>query len=117
MRRARVRVRVRIIFIPPLLYEQPDTILLEQSAFMVTMSLVMKTNLRLHLKWPIFCSILIKLVFCLQFFITAPNIKLHGISPSASNADICGGTDGHGEGNKALFAILQMSQKWRLCRQ
>jgi len=36
------RVRVRVMFIPPRLYDQPDTISLEQNAFMVAMPLVKK---------------------------------------------------------------------------
>jgi hypothetical protein len=98
------RVRVRVMFIPPRLHEPSDTISLEQSAFYGDNAIGNKNALRSSYKVAnIFCPIWMKLVFCLQFCIMVPNIKLRESSPSA---DTCGGTDGHDESNKALLATF-----------
>jgi hypothetical protein len=98
------RVRVHVMFVPPLLYEVSDTISLEQSAFIVTFPLVTNTQVRFHVKWPIFLYILYKICILFTVLHNGPQYKISQIS---SCADICGGTDAHDEGNKALFATLQ----------
>jgi len=70
------RIRFRVMFLPPRLYDQPDTISLEQSAFMVTMPLVTKTQLHLHVKWPIFLSGLNKTCILFAVLRNGPKYKI-----------------------------------------
>jgi hypothetical protein len=80
--------RVRVMFVPPRLSKQPDTISLDDKPFMAIYS-----GLRVSVR-HFFPPILIEIGISRQIFIEVSNAKFQGNPSSGSRADTCGQMDG-----------------------
>lgn len=99
--------RVRVMFLPPWIPEEPGSISLEQNVLMAIYCLRQKQSgsLSSSLKVPIICCpILTKFGSSRQIFIEGPTTKFHANLSSGVRADTCREND---EANRRFLRLFE----------